>query len=256
MRKSVILFLLIFISIFFIIISLFSFNKKLGKNDYDIETPEYIKHNINVFQAFLLSDDEVEHCKKLYHIFNPKKGGIIIDMGCGVGEISNKWRKIDPTLKPICITNSKVQYDIVNKKNIPVLLTDYHSVPIQDEYADMVMFLESIGYGDIEILLKESYRLLKKGGKLFIRDWFSKDKDFRKSEGWDYKIFSLKKYEDILKKLGFHFIKIVDLTKIGNYKKCNNFVRNSSLIQEYHGILFFNVEVEVDYPFCMICEKI
>ena len=63
-------------------------------NDYEIETLEYLKNNINIFQFYLFSDNEYEHVKTLYNMIKPRNNSIILDMGSGTGKIGEIFKKI------------------------------------------------------------------------------------------------------------------------------------------------------------------
>ena len=138
-------------------------------NNYELETNEYLKHGMRLFQAHLLGDSELEHVINFVHLCQPV--GVGIDMGCGIGEMGYLLKIVDPSLTVVGVTNSKVQSDYMIAANRAHIFADYHSVPLQDEVADFVMFNESIGYGDLDVVISESVRLLKKNGKLFIRDF-------------------------------------------------------------------------------------
>lgn len=138
-------------------------------NNYELETEEYLKHGIRLFQAHLLGDSELEHVINFVHICRPV--GVGIDMGCGIGEMGHLLKIVDPSLTVVGVTNSKVQSDYMISANRTHFFSDYHSVPLQDEVANFVMFNESIGYGHLDALIAESGRLLKKNGQLLIRDF-------------------------------------------------------------------------------------
>ena len=77
---------------------------------------------------------------------------------------------IDPTLKCVAVSN-----DVGQIEQIPLpihsVLSDFENTPLADGSADVVMFNESFGYGDVRALMHESFRLLKPGGKLCIKDY-------------------------------------------------------------------------------------
>jgi ubiquinone/menaquinone biosynthesis C-methylase UbiE len=138
-------------------------------NDYEIETEEYLKNGIRLFQAHLLGSSELEHVVSFYHLCLPR--GVGVDMGCGIGEMGHLLRLVDPSLTVIGVTNCKAQSAYMRSIGREHIVADYHTVPLEDAVADFVMFNESIGYADLDKVLAESARLLKKDGKLLIRDF-------------------------------------------------------------------------------------
>ena len=160
-------------------------------NNYEIETDEYLKFGLNLFQYSLFGDTEEEHVQKFCNFIQPH--GVVVDMGAGVGSMGKLMKAVCPSIdKVINVTNSPTQAKrIVDKQEI-CILSDFHSVPeIAGGSADIVMFNESFGYGDPDLLMIESSRILKSGGLLVIKD-FSVNKrllDVIDLTGWGYKIF-------------------------------------------------------------------
>ena len=138
-------------------------------NDYEIETEEYLRHGIRLFQAHILGNSELEHAIAFYNLCMPS--GVGVDMGCGIGEMGHLLRLVDPSLTVIGVTNCEAQSRYMTSIQRDHIFADYHSVPLQSGVADFVMFNESIGYADLDVVLAESGRLLKKNGKLLIRDF-------------------------------------------------------------------------------------
>jgi len=227
--------------------------KKYDKNvnNYDIETGEYIKHGIKVFQNYLLCDDEKQHVELIYDILKPKSGSTIVDMGCGVGEVGYQFKKIDPTLKIIGITNSQSQYEIAKDK-IKVFLKDYHYIPLKSNTVDIVTFMESIGYGNLRQLVKEVYRVLKPGGILFIKDFFSHGYTLH-NKNWDYTFNYIGEFKNLIKEFKFKILQEIELPDNSvNKRKYSNFVNSNDIMVKHHGYLSENTPT---YPCIFVLEK-
>lgn len=138
-------------------------------NNYEIETEEYLKHGIRLFQSGLFGRDETSHAAEYCRLTDPK--GFIIDMGCGIGEMGALIKYIRPTTNTINVTNCTYQANYMAQLGRKVVLSDFSNTPLDSGVADFVMFNESFGYGDVNSLIKEAGRLLKTNGKLVIKDF-------------------------------------------------------------------------------------
>lgn len=138
-------------------------------NDYEVETQEYLKHGVKLFQCGLFGSSEVAHVVEYCRLTNPV--GLIVDMGCGIGEMGALIKQIRPSTRTIGVTNCEFQIKYMQSLGREAILSDYSTTPLKDGIADFVMFNESFGYGDVHVLLKEASRLLKPNGVLAIKDY-------------------------------------------------------------------------------------
>ena len=74
-------------------------------------------------------------------------------------------------------------------------LTDFHNTGVADRIVDVVMFNESIGYGNCKNLMVESARMLKTGGMMLLKDFSAKTEISNSVDlaGWDYKVYKTSK---------------------------------------------------------------
>lgn len=158
-------------------------------NNYEIETEEYLKHGLKLFQCGLFGPTEISHVAEYCRLTNPS--GLIIDMGCGIGEMGALIKHIRPTTHTIGVTNCEYQIQYMRERNRDCVLSDYSHTPLKDGVADFVMFNESFGYGDVEKLTAEASRILKKGGALVIKDYMhSTNLTGVEREGtWEYNFY-------------------------------------------------------------------
>ena len=144
------------------------------KYNYDMDTPRYIAHGLNIFQANLVDGCELKTVELIHNTLNPRQNSVIMDFGGGIGGVPRLMLEIDPTLKFLCVSNSAFQADYIqnmNHKSIAAINCDFHNVPLPDKSIDYAMFNETIGYGDLNKLLIEVDRLLKPGGSVVIKDF-------------------------------------------------------------------------------------
>ncbi len=127
---------------------------------------------------------------ELLKLKNPK---VLVDIGAGTGIFSIEFsKKIDNSTIYACDI-SDVMINWMNENIIPsnpsiktVLLND-SSLPIDNTAADLV-FMITLHHelDNPKSILNESYRILKKGGKILIVDW--KKNDFKQGPPQDIRV--------------------------------------------------------------------
>ena len=154
------------------------------KEYYNQMTASYLENYGDVIQAFRPSDTE----KLLDYV--GRSAGLnwklkVLDLGCGVGgpaiHFAKRWNvQID------AVTISDVQFNEAQKKveiaqlaeNISLYVGDYHhleNLTIQDNFYDVVLFLESLGHSnDVVLAIKNACKKLKVGGVLYIKDFYKR----------------------------------------------------------------------------------
>ena len=112
--------------------------------------------------------------KKIAELFlkylNPKKEGIIVDMGCGTGELTKKikefsFKKVKGfDISKRCIQLAKKQY-----KNIIFKVGDIENIKLKKNSADVLIYCGILHhFTDLKKVVKEANRILKKNGKIFV----------------------------------------------------------------------------------------
>lgn len=140
-----------------------------------------------LFQAARLALTDDEHCFNLLAKCNiPKETQSLVDMGCGIGELSIHWSKWLPSCRFYCVTSSGVQANIIQRRSssIRVLHADFHAVPLAASSVDVVLFSESFGYGNSECLLTEAHRILSPGEIILIKDFLCQTDPY--CPAWSY----------------------------------------------------------------------
>jgi SAM-dependent methyltransferase len=203
-------------------------------NNYEIETQEYLKHGLTLFQYGLFAENEEEHVRRFCELTRP--AGVVVDMGAGIGTMGRLLQQACPQVTHVInVTNSPTQAQILRDAGDTVCLCDFHHVSaVPAGAADFVMFNESFGYGDPEALMAESARLLRPGGVLVIKD-FSVNRrllDTVDLPGWEYHVYPQHRILLAAAKAGLRCVLVVHPTI--TTKKWAEFLQNSKMV-EWHG---------------------
>jgi ubiquinone/menaquinone biosynthesis C-methylase UbiE len=102
-----------------------------------------------------------------------KDGLNILDAGCGVGEPMISYAKKYKNAFFTGVNITQYQLNKIKKipNNIKLILGDYHKLKFRNNTFDLIYFIESFSHSyDKTRLLKEIYRLLKPGGRVYIFD--------------------------------------------------------------------------------------
>lgn len=181
--------------------------------------------------------------KMLLEMAGVKKEDKVLDAGCGVGGSAFYLAKTCEA-KVTGITLSEKQLEYANRKRdelnlqklVDFKLEDYNATPFENNTFDLVWAIESITSApDKRAFAKESFRLLKPGGKLIIADYFRTqdappDKD-KLLEQWQNcwglaDIMTLKDYFMPFKNEGLFPVDKKDITR--------NIYHSSALMYRYY----------------------
>lgn len=150
----------------------------------------FMANGANLFNATRLAPTEMEHCRIYYDFVQPKPGAIIVDLGCGVGEVGAWFQWFDPSLHVMNVVNDASLIARMTELKRDCINRSMDDTGLPEGMADNVMFNESIGYVPLEAAFKEAARLLKPGGTLTIKDFSITDPQVQKFhlDNWDYTI--------------------------------------------------------------------
>lgn len=131
-----------------------------------------------VFQTHFFGDSDHEQVSFLLEQLNPAQGSIVLDAGCGIGEVSRLMAEMRPDLSFVLSNISPYQLSLCPKGEpfLP-LLGDCHDLDINDASIDAVMFSSALCQMDEDVALSEAARVMRDGGVLLINDMARSDED-------------------------------------------------------------------------------
>ena len=133
-------------------------------------TKESVLRGVRHFQAFLLHEDGVEHSARLLSLMDPPHGAVVVDAGCGIGELAKDMHALRPDLRLILLNLSKEQLALCPPEMVQHL-ADFMRMPLSDKSADVVLFSYSASQApDLGAMLREARRVLRDDGIVFIHD--------------------------------------------------------------------------------------
>lgn len=92
-------------------------------------------------------------------------GEIAIEIGAGTGILISRLKNFE---NKIALDISHGMLKLIEDKNVEKIVGDAHNIIFKDNYADLILCRQVLHYCDMEIVLANIKRTLKKTGKLHI----------------------------------------------------------------------------------------
>lgn len=134
-------------------------------------TPGFVEAGHRILQSHRYADTDEEHVRYLLDVMQPKMNALVMDAGCGIGEVSRIMGDIRPDLRFALVNVSPVQLSMCPKgEQFCTFLDDCHNTRFADGRFDAVMFSCALCQMDTDVALEEAFRVLAGGGVLLIND--------------------------------------------------------------------------------------
>ena len=157
---------------------------------------------------------------KLISLLDVKERVHFLDVGCGTGwAVEEVARLVDNQglfygvdLSPKMI--EKARSKLRGKDNVHFIQATAESIPLDDDFFDIIICTNSFHhYLHPDRALNEMYRLLKKGGEIYVLDptadhWMAKavDKIIKLFEPEHVKLYSTQEFQQLFEKAHFRYV--------------------------------------------------
>lgn len=136
---------------------------------------QFMENGAYLFNAARLAPTEEEHCRIYYDFVRPESDALIVDLGCGSGEVGAWFNKFDQSLRVINVVNDDSLIKHMRELGRVCINKSMDNTELPGGGADNVMFNESIGHVSLGLAFKEAARLLKPGGTVTVKDFSIND---------------------------------------------------------------------------------
>ena len=214
-------------------------NNKIVEDYYNENMEDYLKLGDCFHQGFWYEKTKNYHQalrntnEEIVKYLNVRDGDIILDAGCGIGgTVRHILRKHNVEITGITLLKkfvaqcNKLSKEFKSTNNVTFYEMDYCCTNFKDEHFTKIYALESVCHAEEkEDFIRESYRILKKGGTLVVCDYFRTEKRFPDSEakrnydrflsGWALPdLVTLNNFMTKMKEAGYKSIETFDKTPL------------------------------------------
>ena len=137
----------------------------------------------------------------------PENVKSILDVGCGIGDVSRALSKLEYDVTAISPDNNHAQYFENYRSQLTFLQTKFEDLDINDRF-DLILMSESQNYFPTEVGFRQCNTLLSPEGYLLVSGMFRKDSDSEFTEVAN----TIEDYAKAAKKHGLLLIENVDIT--------------------------------------------
>jgi len=154
-----------------------------------------------ILQTHWYADTDEGQADYLLATLNPPLNAVILDNGCGIGEICRLFAKKRPDLQFVMTNISEYQLGFC--PDGVKILCDSHELKLPSDCVDAVMLSSTLCQLDAQVALDECYRVLVDGGILLINDMVRFNDNTELEDNLAARVVKPEKMRDQLEFAGF-----------------------------------------------------
>ena len=165
----------------------------------------------------------------------PMPGEIVVDFGCGTGAFTSRLGRFGLKIIGIDMSKECIEYARKKYKGIKFNVGDIEKTDLRSNSVNIVIFSGVLHhFQDFSATVKEGYRVLRKGGRVFSYDpnkknpimWLYRDKKspFHSTKGKteNERLLTAEEIHKVLRKTGFQGVIVQSISDVGfRYIKSN-----------------------------------
>jgi ubiquinone/menaquinone biosynthesis C-methylase UbiE len=167
----------------------------------NIATKVAMDRGDRILQTHWYADTDEGQADYLLSTLNPPLNAVILDNGCGIGEICRLFAKKRPDLQFVMTNISEYQLGFC-PDGIKICC-DSHQLNLPSDCVDAVMLSSALCQLDAQVALDECYRVLVDGGILLINDMVCDNDNTELEDNLAARVVSTQKMKDQVEFAGF-----------------------------------------------------
>lgn len=170
----------------------------------NLSTKAGLERGDRIFQTHWYADTDDGQANYLLSILNPPLNAVILDNGCGIGEIDRIFSEKRPDLSFLMTNISEYQLSFCpTGDKFLSICCDSHELKLPSDCVDAVMLSSTLCQLDAQVALDECYRVLVDGGILLINDMVRDNNNTELEDNLAARVVTAQKIKDHIEFSGF-----------------------------------------------------